>query len=171
MHRALKRPLPGSLILYAAFFLQAFLAGAFPQGVVRPELDLIVLGWYAFKVGPVAALLLGFWNGLLRDSMTQGPTGGWTVCLMLLALGLSYLKRLRRLGVVQRSFFLSGAFLLAEAVLFLPRAVASQGWNPAFVFFIRLLLPSVVLTGIFYFLMGWMLNRWNSHLEPMPTDG
>ena len=162
MHRTVRRSAFGFLFIYGALFFQSFIGEWIPVEVVRLELDLLVLGFYALKGQPVQAIVLGFWNGLLRDSLTHGPAGGWAVSLTLFALALALWVRDRRLGRVKKTLFLCAAILISQTFVFLFQGEATRDGGVYFRFFLRTSLPSTCLTGI-VFLMGFHLfQRWLS---------
>ena len=162
MYRTVRRKVLGLLFIYGTLFFQSFVGGWIPVEIVRPELDLLVLGFYALEGQPFQAMLLGSWNGLLRDSLTHGPAGGWTVSLTLFALALALWVRDRRLGRVKKTLFLCAAILISQTLVFLFQGEATRDGGVYFRFFLRTFLPSTCLSGI-VFLMGFHLfQRWLS---------
>ena len=133
------------LLVYGALFLDAFLKQWLPVDVATPEFDLSLLGFFALE-GPLwRATLLGFWNGLLRDSLTVGPSHGWTVSLMIFSWALAFWIRGRRIGLAKKAFLFFGGLLGIHTLLFR-----------------QVLLPVAFMTSIAFLFGIRFLHRWLS---------
>ena len=161
-------PLRWFLLIYTVLFLQAFLGHWIPSGVVRPEFDLLILGLFAMEHPWVWATLLGFWNGLLRDSLTHGPSGCWTFALVLFAWALARWGKRRRLGSLKKTLLLSGAIAAVGGLVFFREKGMGES-NLYLRFLVSSLLPTSGVTGIFCFLWIRFFERWFSdlHLTPL----
>lgn len=168
MHRTVKRFTLRLLVLYLALILQALLGGSVPVGLITPELDLLVLATYALQGDPFQAMLLGFWSGLLRDSLTQGPPGGWALSLTLFSLALAL--RDKRIGLMKKTLLLLGATLGAHTFVFLLRDRAVWEGRCYLELFLQTLLPSACLTGIMFLLGIRLFQRWLSDFESTQTS-
>ena len=125
MHFPLKKTGFYFLFVYAALFLESFIKLWLPVNVATTELDVAVFGVVAMQGQPAATALLGFWNGLLRDSLTVGGGHGWTLCLLSFAWGLALWVRDRRIGLIQKTASFFGGLLLVHTVLFFLTGAAS----------------------------------------------
>ena len=117
MHLPLKKVGFGFFLVYAAVFLESFLKLWLPVKFAYPEFDVSLLGMYAVQGQPAVAALLGFWNGLLRDSLTSGGSHGWTVSFLCFASVLALWVRDRRVGLIKKTFVFFGGLLTIHALL------------------------------------------------------
>ena len=149
MHLPLKKVVFCFFLVYAALFLESFLKLWLPVNMATPEMDVAILGMAAMQGPPEAAALLGFWNGLLRDSLTVGENHGWTVCFLCFASGLALWVREKRVGLIKKSSLFFGGLLATHALL--SRKLLFQT-----------VLPSICLTTLAFLVGIRFFQRWLS---------
>ena len=162
MHLPLKKIGLGFLLIYAALLLESFLKLWLPVRFAYPEFDVSLLGLYAVQGQPAMAALLGFWNGLLRDSLTIGPLHGWTVLFLSFACGLAVWVRDRRVGLIKKSLVFFGGLLATHTLLFFLKGAGGGETGSYPLFLSQLILPTVCLTTLSFLLGIRFFQRWLS---------
>ena len=114
---------------------------------------------------------MGYWNGLLRDGLTQGPAGGWTISLTLFAWILASCVGQKRAGFLKKTLLLFGGLIASQAFYLILREGEFLELGIALRLLMQNFLPGACLTAVLFFLGNYLFQRWRFDSGLIETIG